>query len=46
MAWSPLAIMSTVGLAAFLCGVALFYLVMNRTRKHRDLSDVAQSRQG
>ena len=25
----------TVGLGAFLSGVALFYLVMQRTRKHR-----------
>ena len=25
----------TGGSAAFLCGVALFYLVMQRTRKHR-----------
>jgi len=25
----------TVGVGAFLCGVALFYLVMQRTRKHR-----------
>jgi len=33
--WSPAAIFSMVGLAAFICGVALFYLVMNRTRKHR-----------
>ncbi len=25
----------TVGIGAFLSGVALFYLVMQRTRKHR-----------
>ena len=25
----------TAGSAAFMCGVALFYLVMQRTRKHR-----------
>ena len=24
-----------VGIGAFMCGVALFYLVMQRTRKHR-----------
>lgn len=35
MGWSPAALFSMIGLAAFICGVALFYLVMNRTRKHR-----------
>ena len=40
--WSPVMVFSMVGLAAFICGVALFYLVMNRTRKHRKAEDGAQ----
>ena len=36
--WNLLVIVPMVGLAAFICGVALFYLVMNRTRKHRSLT--------
>ena len=43
MGWSPAAIISMVGLAAFICGVALFYLVMNRTRKHRIATGSEQS---
>ena len=27
-----------IGAAALMCGVALFYLVMRRTMKHRDAS--------
>ena len=35
MELTPITIITGVGVAAFMCGVALFYLVMNRTRKHR-----------
>ena len=35
MDWTPITIITGVGVAAFMCGAALFYLAMNRTRKHR-----------
>ncbi len=41
--WNLLVVIPMVGLAAFICGVALFYLVMNRTRKHRNLTANAES---
>lgn len=44
--WSPAMIVSMVGFAAFVCGVALFYLVMNRTRKHRNLTASGDGQDG
>ncbi|MEE9428924.1 MAG: hypothetical protein V3V25_12335 [Paracoccaceae bacterium] len=35
MEWMTMKTVLTVGVGAFVCGVALFYLVMQRTRKHR-----------
>jgi len=35
MEWMGSNIILSVGGGAFICGVALFYLVMQRTRKHR-----------
>jgi len=33
--WISSNVLASVGIGAFMCGVALFYLVMTRTRKHR-----------
>ncbi len=33
--WAGANMFLTLGSAAFVCGVALFYLVMRRTQKHR-----------
>ena len=36
MDFSSLGVVATVGGGAFLCGVAIMYVVMNRTWKKRD----------
>ncbi len=33
--WLNTEVLISIGAGAFVCGVALFYLVMQRTRKHR-----------
>ncbi len=36
LTWMSENVVLSVGMGAFACGVALFYLVMRRTMKHRD----------
>ncbi|MGR3662634.1 MAG: hypothetical protein ACU0CA_15850 [Paracoccaceae bacterium] len=38
-AWANSGSFFATGLAAFICGAALLYLVMTRTMKHREKSD-------
>jgi hypothetical protein len=43
MDFSSLSVLASVGGGAFLCGVAIMYVVMNRTWKKRDAERAASA---